>query len=145
MTTTQAAGSTWAPVSVGLHVGGKEIACYRGDGVIVATQTGSTAYNLSAGGPLASPKLAVTIVTRLAARSAASSPTVLSAGEPIELRVLERSAPLAVEIDRQERSVARPGARLRIGQAGVRAEDQARAPALPAVRALIDRQSCSGG
>jgi len=63
----------------------------------------------------------VTIVTRLAARSAASSPTVLSAGEPIELRVLERSAPLAVEIDRQERSVARPGARLRIGQAGVRA------------------------
>jgi NAD+ kinase len=108
-----------APLAdVGLHVGGEEVARYRGDGVIVATPTGSTAYSLSAGGPLVSPRLAATIVTPLAARGAPARVVVLSAGEPVELRVQDGSPPLAVEIDGRERYVAPPLARLRIDQSG---------------------------
>ena len=46
----RASGSPLA--EVGLYVGGEEVARYRGDGVIVATPTGSTGYKRSAGGPL---------------------------------------------------------------------------------------------
>ena len=103
---------------IGLRVRGEEIARYRGDGVIVATATGSTGYSLSAGGPLVSPALAATIVTPLAARGAPAGPIVLSACEPVELRV--RGATLAVEIDGRERAVVNPTARLRVAQAGPR-------------------------
>jgi NAD+ kinase len=109
-----------APLAdVGLHVGGEEVARYRGDGVIVATPTGSTGYNHSAGGPLVSPRLAATIVTPLVAREAPPA-VLLSAGEPIELRVRAGSPPLAVEIDGREHSIAQPLAHLRIDQSGPR-------------------------
>jgi NAD+ kinase len=109
-----------APLAeVGLLLGGEEVARYKGDGVIVATPTGSTGYNRSAGGPLVSPKLSATIVTPLAAREAPSA-VLLSAGEPLELRVHGASAPLAVEIDGRAHSVAPPLARLRIDQSGPR-------------------------
>src|SRR5437868_1022123 len=46
-----------------IHVGGTYIATYAADGIIVATSTGSTAYNLAAGGPLVHPKVRVVILT----------------------------------------------------------------------------------
>jgi NAD+ kinase len=112
--------SPGAPLAdVGLEVGGDEVARIRGDGVIVATPTGSTGYNHSAGGPLVSPRLSATIVTPLAARAGASA-LLLSAGEPIELHVHDASAPLAVEIDGRMRAMATPGGRLRIDQSAPR-------------------------
>ena len=106
-----------APLAdIGLHIGGEEVARYRGDGVIVSTATGSTGYSFAAGGPLVSPRLAVTIATPLAARGAPSRAVVLSAEEPVELRVRDASGPLAIEIDGVERFIASPLASLRIDQ-----------------------------
>ena len=105
---------------IGLSVGGKETARYSGDGVIVATPTGSTGYSLSAGGPLVSPRVASTIVTPLAAQSTPGTSRVLPAGEPIELRVLDGSPPVEVEIDGHVRSLAQPTTSVRIEMSAAR-------------------------
>lgn len=97
-----------------------ELARYRGDGVIVATATGSTGVTLAAGGPVVSPQLSATIVTPLAVPGTPIRPIVLSASEPVELRIEPGSAPLRVEIDGREQGTVQPAARLRIAQSGPR-------------------------
>jgi NAD+ kinase len=72
---------------------------YAGDAVIVATPTGSTAYNFSAGGPLVSPKAEGLLVTPAAPHSAFNRALFLSASERLSLTVLPTSGELAVEAD----------------------------------------------
>lgn len=59
----------------------------RGDGVIVATPTGSTAYSLSAGGPILDAKIQGIVVTPICAHSLQSPPMVLSAERRITIRI----------------------------------------------------------
>lgn len=69
------------PFSV--RVDGEELMDIRGDGVIIATPTGSTAYCLSAGGPVASPELAAIILAPLCPHQLANRSLVLNAGETV--------------------------------------------------------------
>lgn len=64
-------------VHLKLNVGGKDINGYRGDGLIVATPTGSTAYNLSAGGPMVYPFSEQFIFTPICSHSLTQRPLVL--------------------------------------------------------------------
>jgi NAD+ kinase len=68
------------------------LACY-GDGLLVTTPTGSTAYNLSAGGPIVHPSLAAFILTTLGAHTLSSRAIVLP---PLSLKVLWRTRPSGV-------------------------------------------------
>lgn len=64
---------------------------YRADGVIVATSTGSTAYSLSAGGPIVSPELDVTIVTPISAHSFQNKSIVLPTNEKLSIKNISPS------------------------------------------------------
>jgi NAD+ kinase len=65
-------------VSVRAHVDGIELANYRADGLIVATPTGSTAYNLSVGGPILQPNAPVFVLSPIAAHSLSMRPLVVA-------------------------------------------------------------------
>ena len=83
-----------------LYINGKPSARYAADGLIVATATGSTAYSLSAGGPLVQPGMDVMIITPICAHSLATRPLVIPATEEVEIRLLPRNtSPMALSAD----------------------------------------------
>jgi NAD+ kinase len=84
---------------VELTVEGHSFVRYAADAIIVATPTGSTAYNFSAGGPIVSPRAEGLLVTPVAPHSAFNRALFLSSGERLALTVLAASGELAVEAD----------------------------------------------
>ena len=70
-----------------------------GDGLVVASPTGSTAYTVGAGGPAVSPTLDAIVLTPLASQGAPLRSMVLDGGDTIRIEAAERSAPLTVEVD----------------------------------------------
>lgn len=74
---------------------------FSGDGVIVATPSGSTAYNVSAGGPVLAPDVAGYAITPICPHSLAFRPIVVSAEDRIELRVVEANEGTTLVIDGQ--------------------------------------------
>jgi NAD+ kinase len=109
------------PVAIALGIEGELLARYSGDGLIVATAQGSTAYSFAAGGPIVSPVLAATVLTPLAPHATFNRPLVLSAGESVEIEVLASSSRLSIEADGQECGDAGPGDRLRIAASSLSA------------------------
>ena len=102
------------PVAIALSIDGELLTRFSGDGLIVATAAGSTAYSFSAGGPIVSPAVAAKVVTPLAPHATFNRPLVVSPDESVEIEVLASSSTLSIEIDGQEHGEAGPGDRLRI-------------------------------
>ncbi|MGH3068563.1 MAG: NAD(+)/NADH kinase [Streptosporangiaceae bacterium] len=88
---------------------------YAADAVIVATPTGSTAYNFSAGGPLVSPMAEGVLVTPVAPHSAFNRALFLSSSERVILTVLPGSGELAVEADGIVVGYVHPGDSVELG------------------------------
>jgi NAD+ kinase len=80
-------GATPKMVHLNLKVDKNEVSDYYSDGIIVATPTGSTAYSLSAGGPVVSPDLDVIIITPICPHTVTSRPVVVSDKSGVELTV----------------------------------------------------------
>ena len=80
-----------------------------GVGLIVATPTGSTAYSLSAGGPLVMPGTAATSITVICPHTLSSRPLVISDSTAISLAVVAAEAPLLLAIDGEECAKVNPG------------------------------------
>ena len=68
-------------------IDGIEVADFRGDGLIISTPSGSTGYNLSAGGPLISPGVNAIAVTAICPHSLTTRPVVVGADEIIKIRL----------------------------------------------------------
>jgi NAD+ kinase len=100
-----------------VEAGGARIVTIIGDGVIVASALGSTAYTVSAGGPAVSPRLDAIVLTSVAANTGPLRSLVLSADEELRLRADLDSAPLTIELDGRGTTEVPPGACVTIGRA----------------------------
>ncbi len=69
------------------RVDGKSIGAYRADGLVVSTPTGSTAYNLSAGGPLVDPGVDAMIITPICPHTLTQRPLVISDRSTVEVQL----------------------------------------------------------
>lgn len=98
-------------------VDGTRVVDVIGDGVIVATGLGSTAYTVSAGGPAVSPLLDALVLTPVAANTGPLRSLVVGAQEGLRLLARDDSAPLTVEVDGQTSAELEPGGHLDLGRA----------------------------
>lgn len=99
--------------SVDVAVGGEDLASLRCDGFVAATPLGSTAYALSAGGPIVSGDVACYVLVAIAPHSLVARPLVLGGDQVTELRVTELGALLS--IDGEEPREILPGGFVRLG------------------------------
>lgn len=86
---------------VAVSINHEEVTSYRGDGVIVATPVGSTAYSLSAGGPILERDLEALVITPICAHSLSNRPLVVASSSIIKLRPLRPPAGMNVTLDGQ--------------------------------------------
>ena len=82
-----------------LFINGKLSGKYAADGLIIATATGSTAYSLSAGGPLVMPELDVSVITPVCAHSLANRALIIPMTEKIELKPVPGSEEMLLSAD----------------------------------------------
>jgi NAD+ kinase len=103
------------------HLDGNYVNTHAGDGIVVASPTGSTAYALSCGGPIIEPHLDVLVVAPICPHTLSDRPIVISAQSQVEVRLLERPDTRAqVTCDGIELGEFEPGDRLRIRAASER-------------------------
>ncbi len=72
-----------------IFVNGKELSNLNADGIIVSTPTGSTGYNMSAGGPIVEPEAALIVLTPICAHTLNSRSIILSAQDTVEIVIGE--------------------------------------------------------
>ena len=95
-----------------ISLDGHPVARFRADGIIVSTPTGSTAYNLSAGGPILHPSLPAVVITPICPHTLTQRPLVVPVKTSIGLSILDRarSDGVYLTLDGQEGfSIARDG------------------------------------
>src|SRR5438105_5609171 len=83
------------------RVDGQYVSRFRADGLIVATPTGSTAYNLSAGGPIVFPTMSAMIVTPICSHTLTNRPIVLPPGVQVEIMLSSAQEDVQVTVDGQ--------------------------------------------
>ncbi len=89
-------------IVLSVHVNGEFVSRFRADGLIVATPTGSTAYNLSAGGPILYPTLEVVLVTPICPHTLTNRPLAVPLDSVIEVRLESPSEEVWLTLDGQE-------------------------------------------
>ncbi|EIM85090.1 ATP-NAD kinase [Stereum hirsutum FP-91666 SS1] len=96
--------------TIDAFVDGQHLTESVSDGLIVSTPTGSTAYSLSAGGPIVHPSLSALVLTPICPRSLSFRPLVFPSSSSITLRIGERSrAEAGVSMDGQTTRTLKPG------------------------------------
>ena len=108
-------------LSFHVYVNGMFLATYRADGIILSTPTGSTGYNMSAGGPIVDPKASIILLTPINAHNLNSKSIVLTADDVIEIEVgtsrEEQDEKAIVSFDGDIAMVLKVNDRIRIAKA----------------------------
>ena len=84
-----------------VSVGDRFVSDFRADGLIVASPTGSTAYNLAAGGPILHPTLDAVVLTPICPHMLSNRPLVIPANAPVKIRIRSSASPVHVTVDGQ--------------------------------------------
>src|SRR3989344_149280 len=100
-------------IDLEILVNGQKFMEVSGDGLIVSTQTGSTAYSLSAGGPIVDPELACFVMTPVNAHGLPVPSVILSPDDEVEIKVKEGSD-ISLIIDGQEHTKVESGQGIKI-------------------------------
>lgn len=112
------AGPPFNMISITVEVDGDQVAVVRGDGLIVATPSGSTAHNLAAGGPILEPTGEAFILTPICPQALTYRPVVMDARRRIVLRIVEANQGTTVAIDGRMTDPLRPDDRIVITRYG---------------------------
>ncbi len=90
-----------------LFINDKIICSYVADGIIISTPTGSTAYSLSAGGPIVSPKLDCFLIIPICAHTLNARPIVVPTFETIKIKTHEKNQDLNISYDGQVEKIVK--------------------------------------
>lgn len=96
-------------ISVETYVDGQMVATYHGDGVLVCTPTGSTAYSLSAGGPVVAPQCECLVISPLAPHNLTMRPVVIPDTGTVSMRIRARQADAFATLDNRIYAVRQGG------------------------------------
>ena len=103
------------------RIAGQFVNTHSGDGLVIATPTGSTAYALSCGGPIIEPQLDAVVVVPISPHTLTDRPIVVSAGQPVEVSLLQRDDTKAeITVDGYPMGDIWPGDKLQISAANNR-------------------------
>ncbi len=102
------AGPPFRMIELQIKVDGQSLAGCVSDGLVICTPTGSTAYNLSSGGPILAAKMAALVITPICPHSLSFRPIVISADSKIEILGLQLNEGTTLSIDGQISKPLRP-------------------------------------
>ena len=101
-----------------IKLDGEQLSSYRADGIIIATSTGSTAYSLSAGGPVIAPKSNVFVITPICPHMLTVRPLVISDDKIIEVSVDAPDGAFPLNCDGHVRKMLMPGEVVTVKKSG---------------------------
>lgn len=94
-------GAVARVIDLAIYVNASHITTFKADGIILSTPTGSTAYSLSAGGPIVYPTLPLTIITPICPHTLTDRPFVVSNEATIRVKVLTDTPDIYLTLDGQ--------------------------------------------
>jgi len=103
-------------IGLDVYINDDYLETYSGDGVIVATSTGSTAYSLSAGGPIVHPSLEVLVIAPVCPHSLYNRSVIVNAGEMICIEVVSPHADIVLTMDGQVGFSLQEGDRVKLSR-----------------------------
>jgi len=114
-------GASFRMVRLNIKVNEEFVGGFSADGVIIASPTGSTAYSLSAGGPIVSPEVHVMLITPISPHSLSNRPIVISPDSEVEIQVLPCVDDVLLNLDGQYSFPLKAGDRVLVKKAPVKA------------------------
>ena len=113
-------GPPFLLMDIHLYVDSELVTMYSGDGLIISTPVGSTAYSLSAGGPILRKDLEAVVITPLSPHTLTMRAVVDSADRVYEMEVVEPNPETSAVVDGRVLCQVQPGDRIRVTRAPVR-------------------------
>ena len=104
-----AKGGVARMLKLGLYINETHLMNYQADGLIVSSPTGSTAYSLSAGGPILNPTIRALILTPICAHTFQMRPLVVGENDVIRLEIANTHQDIIATLDGQESFYIKPG------------------------------------
>jgi NAD+ kinase len=96
-------------VAFSLFINDSFFELYSADGIVISSPTGSTAYSLSAGGPIVSPELKVLIITPICPHTLHNRPIVVSEKDEVRIEICEDNPEIMLSVDGQDSYKLAPG------------------------------------